>query len=752
MDTDGPDATWHPTACILCECNCGLEVQLGGDGGQHLVKLRGDKRHPASKGYACEKPHRLDHYQHGRDRLTAPLRRRADGTFEEIDWDTAIREVAARLAAVRDAHGGDAIFYYGGGGQGNHLPGAYATATRRALGSRYRSSALAQEKTGEFWVSRQVMGSATRADFEHCDVALFLGKNPWHSHGIPRARVTLKDLAADPARTLIVVDPRRTETAAMADLHLAVKPGTDAWLLIAILGVLFADDRIDHAFVAAHVAAGELDAVRAAIAAHPIADACARCGLDEALVRRAAAAIAGARAFASFEDLGVQMNRHSTLVSWLHRVLIVVTGSLGKPGTHFFPTTLVDIADGEAKRTSPVVGARLVGGLVPCNAIADEILTEHPRRYRAMLVEAANPAHSLADSPRMRAALAALDTLVVIDTAMSETARLAHYVLPAASQFEKAEATFFNFEFPANVFHLRHRLLPPRPGTLPEAEIHARLCEALGAVTEADLAPLRAAAAVGRDAYLQALLARVLPDPRLSGVAPVLLYRTLPLADDVREGAVVLGLALKAAMAHGPALARAGFGGPPMAAASALFDAIVATPSGVVFAVDEWAGVRARIGTPDRKLHPAMPEMLAALAALTDDDAASDPAFPLVLAAGERRSFTANTIIRDPAWRKKDAGGALRLHPDDARALGLVDGGRARLVTRQGAIEVALEVSDSMRPGSIALPNGLGLGYPTADGARLTGVALNELTATADRDPFVGTPWHKHVPARLERL
>lgn len=749
MDADQP---WHPTACILCECNCGLEVQLGGDGGQHLVKLRGDKRHPASQGYACEKPHRLDHYQHGRDRLTGPLRRRADGSFEEIAWDTAIREVAARLAAVRDTHGGDAIFYYGGGGQGNHLPGAYATATRRALNSRYRSSALAQEKTGEFWVSHHVMGSATRADFERCDVAMFLGKNPWHSHGIPRARVTLKDLAADPARTLIVVDPRRTETAAMADIHLAVRPGTDAWLLIAILGVLFADDRVDHAFVAAHVAAGELEAVRAAIAAHSIADACARCGVDEALVRRTAAVIGGARAFASFEDLGVQMNHHSTLVSWLHRVLIVVTGSLGKPGTHFFPTTLVAIADGEAKRTSPVVGARIVGGLVPCNAIADEILTEHPKRYRAMLVEAANPAHSLADSPRMRAALAALDTLVVIDTAMSETARLAHYVLPASSQFEKAEATFFNFEFPKNVFHLRHRLVPPRHGTLPEAEIHARLCEALGAVTEADLAPLRAAAAVGREAYLQALFARVLPDPRLSGVAPVLLYRTLPLADDVREGAVVMGLALRAALSHGPALARAGFGGPPMAAASALFDAIVASPSGVVFAIDEWEGVRARIATPDRKLHPAMPEMLAALATLADAAPAVDPAFPLVLAAGERRSFTANTIIRDPAWRKKDAGGALRIHPDDAAALGLADGARARLVTRQAAIEVELEVSDAMRPGSIALPNGLGLDYPTADGARLTGVALNELTATADRDPFVGTPWHKHVPARLERL
>jgi anaerobic selenocysteine-containing dehydrogenase len=210
---------WRPTACILCECNCGLEVQLDG---RRLARFRGDERHPSSRGYACEKPHRLDHYQNGRDRLTTPLRRTPSGDFEPIDWDTAIREVAQRLAAVRDTHGGDTIFYYGGGGQGNHLPGAYATATRRSVGCRYRSSPLAQEKTGEFWVSHRMMGVGTRADFEHCDVALFLGKNPWHSHSIPRARVTLKAIAQDPARTLIVIDPRRTETAELADIHLQV--------------------------------------------------------------------------------------------------------------------------------------------------------------------------------------------------------------------------------------------------------------------------------------------------------------------------------------------------------------------------------------------------------------------------------------------------------------------------------------------------------------------------------------------------
>ena len=240
---------WQPTACILCECNCGLEVQLGGDDGRQMLRFRGDKAHPTSQGYACEKPHRLNYYQNNPHRLLHPLRRRADGTFEEVSWDTAISEVAARLANVRDTWGGKSIFYYGGGGQGNHLPGAYATATRRLLGSRFKSSALAQEKTGEFFVSDRMIGTQTRGDFEHCEVAVFLGKNPWHSHGVPRARVTLKEIAKDPTRKMIVIDPRRTETAKMADIHLQPRSGTDAWLLSAIVGVLLEEQLVDQAFI-----------------------------------------------------------------------------------------------------------------------------------------------------------------------------------------------------------------------------------------------------------------------------------------------------------------------------------------------------------------------------------------------------------------------------------------------------------------------------------------------------------------------
>jgi len=753
--------SWEKTACILCECNCGLEVQIGGEGGRHFTRIRGDKAHPASKGYACEKPHRLDYYQNGPDRITSPLRRRDDGSFEEIDWDTAIREVAARLGAVRDEHGGEAIFYYGGGGQGNHLPAAYSTATRRALGSRYRSSALAQEKTGEFWVAGRMMGTVTRADFEHCEVGLFIGKNPWQSHGIPRARVTLKQMSKDPKRSLIVIDPRRTETAELADIHLQVKPGTDAWLLAALGGVLVQEDLVDHEWLRAH--ASDVDDAVDALSEIPVAEYSGISGVSEELVRQTARRIGNADSVAIFEDLGIQMNRYSTLNSYLNKLLWVLTGNFGKRGAQYVPAPMVSIAGkldklaagGEAKR-SPVAGERIISGLTPCNSIADEILTDHPKRYRAMIVESGNPAHSVADSQRVREALSSLDTLVVIDIAMTETARLADYVLPTPTQYEKAEATFFNFEFPDNYFHVRHPVFDAPEGVLPEAEIHARLCEALGAYTDEDLAPLHAAAAQGRAALIPVFFGSVLSNPKLAPLAPVILYRTLgpQLPPGLQSAAVVWGLVHQYAAAYPDSLRRAGFDGNGFEPPEKLFDAILESSSGLVFAVDEQDESWARLKTPDGRIHTSIPELLEELASLRGaTPGTGDSAFPFVLSAGERRSFTANTILRDPEWRKKDPEGSLRINPEDAAQLGVPDGGRVRLTTKRASVDVSIEVSGTMQPGHVSLPNGLGLDHTSIGGDRIqTGVAPNELTATEDRDWLAGTPWHKHVAARIEAL
>jgi len=754
-----PASEWKSTACILCECNCGIEVQLGGPDGRRLVRVRGDDAHPVSRGYACEKPSRLDFYQNGPHRLTRPLRRRKDGGFEEIDWETAIREVAARFAAIREAHGGESIFYYGGGGQGNHLPGAYGRSTRAVLGSIHRSSALAQEKTGEFWVADRMMGGYSRADFEHCEVALFLGKNPWMSHSIPRARLTLREIARDPERCLIVVDPRRTESAEIADIHLQVKPGTDAWLLAALLGVLVQEGRIAREWLETH--ADGLERVLPHFTALPVSDYCAACGVPEERVRAAARRIAAASSLASFEDLGVQMNRHSTLVSYLHKLLVLLTGNFGKRGAAYLPTPFVPLAVGKeggggAARRTPVTGARVIGGLTPCNVIPDEILTDHPKRFRALLVESGNPAHSLADSARMREAIAALELVVVIDVAFTETARLAHYVLPVASQYEKAEATFFNFEFPENTFHLRRALMNPPPGLFSEAELHARLVESLGALPATAVSALRAAWLEGRKAFRARFFELAGANPQLVAVAPVLLYRAIGdlLPQGLAEGAGVWALCQIAAQRHARSLARAGFGGEPADAADALFDALLSSKSAVVFSVDEWEESFARVGTPNRRIQLAVPELFDELDGLaTEPPPGASPEFPFLLSAGERRSFTANTILRNPGWRKKDRAGALRMSPEDAKRVGVADGGRVRLSTRRGSAEVPVEVSDRMQPGHVALPNGLGLDFPEAGGnAVQTGVAPNELTRSEDRDWLAGTPWHKSTPARVEAL
>ena len=756
MPASGPVSEWKSTACILCECNCGIEVQLGGEDGRRLVRVRGDDAHPISQGYACEKPSRLDFYQNGPHRLTQPLRRRTDGSFEEIDWDTAIREVAARLAAVRDAHGGESIFYYGGGGQGNHLPGAYGRSTRSVLGMRYQSSALAQEKTGEIWIQSRMLGGFSRSDFEHCEVAIFLGKNPWFSHSIPRARVTLREIASDPERTLIVIDPRRSETAEIADIHLQVKPGADAFLLAALIGVIVQEGLLAKDWLEQHC--DGLAEVLPHFQRLPVADYAAKCGISEPEVRKVARRIARARSVAIFEDLGVQMNRHSTLVSYLHWLLVFLTGNFGKPGAAYRPSTFVPLASESSRgdRRTPVTGARIIGGLTPCNAIPEEILTDHPKRFRALLVESGNPAHSRADGPRMREAIAALELVVVIDVAFTETARLADYVLPVASQFEKAEATFFNFEFPHNYFHLRKALMQPLAGLFSEAELHARLVEALGAMPEAAVSALRAAWQEGRAAFRAKFFELAAADPRLIGIAPVVLYRAIGdlLPEGLAEGAGVWALCQIAAQRQAKSMNRAGFGGEPAEAGDALFDALLSSKSAVVFSVDDWEESFARVNTPNRRIQLSVPELYEELESLASEPAPGASAeFPFVLSAGERRSFTANTIIRNPEWRRKDRSGALRMNPEDARRVGVEPGGRARISTRRGSAEVFVEISDRMQPGHVSLPNGLGLDFPDARGEQVqTGVSPNELTHGADRDWFAGTPWHKHTPARIEAL
>jgi anaerobic selenocysteine-containing dehydrogenase len=751
--------SWHPTACILCSLNCGIETRVE-DG--HLAKIRGDKAHPMSQGYTCQKALRLDHYQSSPERITQPLRRRTDGTFEPVSWETAIREVADRLRHIRDTYGFDSLAYYGGGGQGNHLGGAHATSLRAAMGNPFLYTALAQEKTGGFWVDGKLFGSQAchpTEDVEHADYLLVIGANPWQSHGFPRARHVLQEIARDPRRTLVVVDPRRTETAEKADVHLQVRPGGDAHLLLALLGTVVQEGLEDRGFIERRTTG--FDRVAAVLRDISVDDYAREAGLDPGLVRQVARGYAKTPRACIRTDLGLEHTLHSTLNAYLSKLLYLITGHFGRPGTNVFHTFFVPLVrhskdPDQGGRTTRVTGAREIGGLFPPNVLPQEIEADHPQRVRGVVVESSNPVSTGADTQAYRRAFGKLDLLVVVDVALTETARLAHYVLPAASQFEKWEATFFNLEFPANYFHLRRPVLERPAGTLPEPEIHRRLAVAMGELPER-FPFLAAVARVDRRwpwlrLFPLALAATFKLRPRLARHFATVLHETLgaALPDGARAAGVLWATCHLFVKRYGKeCLERAGIKDQGAGHAEALFDKILGSPSGTLISVHDYEDTWKFLKHPDGKIHLSVDEMIDEIQGLKP--LPRDESFPLILQAGERRSYNANTIYRDGSWRKQDADGSLKVHSFDARELDLADGDLAWCESDRGSVCVRVQVTDDIRPGVVSLPHGYGM-FREANSDARSGPAINFLTRSDHCDGLSKVPFHKYVPVRVRAV
>ncbi|SMF99904.1 molybdopterin-dependent oxidoreductase [Burkholderia singularis] len=753
--------TVEKTACILCSRNCGLVVDV--EGGK-LGKIRGDDEHPVSKGYLCQKAARLAYYQHHDDRLTHPLRREPDGSFVRVTWDEAIDDIARRLLALRARHGGNAFALVGGGGQGNHVGGAYSRQLLAAMRSRYAYNALAQEKTGDFWLNGRLFGHQTchtTEDIEHADYVLIIGANPYQAHGIPNARDTLRDIQKNPARTMVVIDPRRSETAKLADIHLQLRPGTDAYLMSAMLSIIVREGLHDRAFIARHCRGFEY--VERALLEVPLEDYARRADIPLADIERVARGFATARSACVRVDLGIQHTLHTTLNGYLEKLLFLVTGHFGKRGgnnLHTFILPVLGHTDERAHRHGKPLKRTAhhrmhpIAGIYPPNILPDEIESAGDNRVRAVFVDSANPLVTYADSAAYERAFAKLELLVVVDVAMTETARVAHYVLPAASQFEKWEATGFNLEFPENAFHLRHPLVAPLGEALPEPEIYTRLLERMGEIPRrfpllARIARLEPRAS-RHLAYMGALGAALALNKGWRRHAASVVYRTLgrALPNQAAGVAPLLPLAIAYAQRHYAAVRRAGHRGNRLTLGTALFRAILERRSGTVISVHEFDEMWRFIRHEDGRIHLHIPEMLDELRALrTETPPGAD--YPFVLMAGERRAYNANQIYRDPSWRKVDPHGALRIHPDDAAALGVTDGDKVGCASETGCIEVVAELDDSVRRGMVTLPHGYGMRYK---GGAPIGPELNRLTSGAHCDPLSRTPYHKYVPVRLSKI
>lgn len=751
-----PNAETHSTACILCSRNCGITVEVDGD---KFNKIKGDPEHPMTAGYICQKAARLDHYQNHDDRLTHPLKKKSDGSFEQITWDQALSEIAEKLLHIKRDFGGDAFAFLGGGGQGNHLGGAYGQQILRAMGSRYRYTALAQEKTMDFWINGRMFGDQRvhcTEDVEHSDYVLFIGCNPFQAHGIPNARDTLKHIKKDPDRTMVVIDPRVSETAKMADFHMQVKPGMDAYLMSAMLATIVRENLHDTEFLSKHCTGFET--LEKELQNIPIEDYAKKADVPLDLIQEVARGFAAAERGCVRIDLGLQQSLYSTLTAYLEKMLYLVTGNFGRPGVNNLHTLFLPLltnTDERSKELKLTAHHKMlpISGMYPPNILPDEIEHSGEDRVRSVWVDSSNPLMTMADSKAYARSFSKLDLLVVVDVAMTETARLADYVLPAASQFEKGEATGFNAEFPENFFHFRHGFLDPVAESLPEPEIYSRLLAKMRLIPDSFPVLEKAAkygATAGYQPYLMALMLAVKMNKSWAPYGASILYKTLgkTLPKGAESGALILPLALDYANKHFEAVKRSGVQGNKYTLGGNLFNKIISSKSGTIVSKHEFEDLWGFIKNKDGKIHLEIDRALEELESLKDADDLMD-GYPFVLMAGERRSYNANQIFRNPEWRKVDKQGVLRIHSEDASKLELAGGDAARVVSKNGQQEVIVDIDDSVRIGMVTLPHGYGYKYK---GGEQDGPALNELTLGNHCDPFTKTPYHKYVPVRLEKV
>ena len=770
IETDARDKA---TVCVLCSHNCVLIVDLV-DG--HIENIRADESSPLSHGYICNKGFSVDHYVNHAQRLSHPLKRKPDGGFERISWDQAISEIASQLKTITTETSPRAFGLVGIGGQANHLHAPYGVTFLSLMKSRRFFNALAQEKTQhwlvEKWMLDSSSGTMLHPDHDRADFLLVIGTNPHISNRGHNPTDTLKSLARDENRKMVVVDPRITETTRQADRHLRLRPGTDVYLLLALLKVIVERGLVDQAFITNKSVGYE--ELKTQLTDVDIDEMAQRCGLAVADVVATAEEYAQAKTAALLCDLGVEMTLFSTLNSYLIHLLITLTGDLGRRGGNVFTSSLNPPTPDSRRHAEPE--RALASGIAAISAftwlgifspvlVPEEILLDHPERLRALMFEGSNPLLSFPDTRLWLEAREQLDLLVVIEPTRTETALVADYILPTPTGYEKWEMASFRRGFPIVQTQLRPPILPAPGEALPEGEIYNRLAEARDLVPEPppELYALakNAHEPVGAAAYLQTLQTSA---KAAKFSAPLYwAYRTLgpqldsPVLSSVWFQAMMNGAVRRDAVARvlGPEWQDKN----AFEVGLELYRCLLAHPEGIgVAELDEATNLDERIGFEDGKVRLLPQEIVSEIEPAMRTQPAEDPDYPFILASGLRTRWTANTIQRDPSWRKgRGPHCALNLSPGDAKGVGVSDGDTVRLRTKRGQVELPAVVDKKLLDGHVWMPNGFGMLYPTEgsagpEAANLNGVNMNAYTDSADRDPFTGCPYHRFVPCQLERV
>ena len=719
-------ATVH-RICPFCEACCGLEIDL--EGGR-VSRIRGDRADVFSAGFLCPKAIGLKDLHDDPDRLRTPLIKR-DGRFVEASWDEAYAEIARRLPPIIAGGGPDAVATVLGNPV-SHKMGLtlYFPRLARALGSRNLFSASSVDQVPKMLAVGLMFGSWLSVpvpDIERSQFLLVLGANPMVSNGslwtVPDFRAKAKALRARGGR-IVVIDPRRTETAEVADRHHFIRPGADVFFLLGLAHTLFDEGLLRLGRLAPHVAG--LEQLEAAVAPFAPERMAARCGIAAPDMRALARELAGAERGAVYGRIGTCTQQYGTLCSWLIDALNVLTGHLDAPGGAMFPKAAAFAANtrgqpgggrgvASGRHRSRVSGAPEVAGEFPLTCLAEEIDTPGPGRIKALIAIAANPVLSAPNGARLAAALEGLDFKVSMDIYLNETSRHAHVILPGLSPLEEAhyDVTFTQFS---------HRN-------------HARYS-----------APVLARAA-GQPEEWETLLRLAAIAKGLGGAADIEALDDAALADELRRTAGPAADAIMAALAPLRGVERLlelglrsgpygdQFGQKPDGLSLAR---LRAAPSGIDLG-PLTERIPEALRTPSGKIELAPAPLLADLERVLAD---LDTAAPAMVIIGRRQLRSNNSWMHNlPVLAKGAYRCTALVHPDDAARLALVDGGRALIRNGARQIEVQIEISADMMRGVVSLPHGWGHdleGTRMAVAGARAGVNLNALFDENLRDPLSG--------------
>jgi anaerobic selenocysteine-containing dehydrogenase len=727
--------------CPLCEATCGLE--LGVKEGK-VTSIRGHADDVFSHGFICPKGAALRDLHEDPDRLRGPLIKR-DGAHVEATWDEAFAEIERRLAPILAAHGRDAVAL-SLGNPSAHRFGLllYGARLARALATKNVFSASTLDQMPKQLSCGLMFGhwlSVPVPDLERTQLLVVLGANPVVSNGsmwtVPDFRGKAKAMQARGGR-LVVIDPRRSETAELADEHVFIRPGGDVFLLLGIVQVLFAEKLVRLERLAPHV--DGVDQVERAVAEFSPERVGPRCGIEASKIRDLARALATTERAALYGRIGTCTQEYGTLASWLVDVINVLTGHLDAPGGAMFPKAAAFAANtigapGSGKgitlgrRRSRVSGAPEVFGELPMTCLAEEIETPGEGQVRALITIASNPALSAPNGPRLAAAFDSLELMVSVDIYLNETTRHADVILPGLSSLEESH---YDVAFPQlscrNAARYSPAVFDPPPGALAEWQILLRLI----------------AIASGRGATVDV---KALDDEltladvqRVAGAQAPMLMKML--GDSVGPERL-LDLALRG----GPYGDRFGFAPDGLNLAK-----VKAAPAGVDLGALE-PRVPEMLRTPSGKVELAPPLFIEDLARVHADLARPVPDLVIV---GRRQLRSNNSWMHNlPTLAKGPFRCVALVNPVDAQRLGLAHGGRARIVNAGRTIEVTVDVSDEMMPGVVSLPHGWGHDQPGTKlgvAAERPGANLNAILDDTLRDPLSGNAVLSGVPVTMAPL